>query len=222
MIETKNIQGLLLSGYASQPFAAYLFLSLRDGAEARTWIAGLSTRITPAENFDRQRATSINVAFTYKGLTRLGLGPGTLATFSRPFIEDLSHPVRAQLLGDDPDSWVWGKQDHRIHVVLMLFARDAQALAGLLASERQAAQGLLDEVLAIESQVTPFRPGSRFNQEHFGFVDGLAQPTIAGYRPDKRAANGPGSDIQAGEFILGYENEYASQLTASPHLRAPD
>jgi len=222
MIETKNIQGLLLSGYASQPFAAYLFLSLRDGAEARTWLAGLSTRITPAENFDRQRSTSLNVAFTYKGLARLGLGAGTLATFSRPFIEDLSHPVRAQLLGDDPESWVWGKQDHRIHLVLMLFARDAQALGSLLSAERQAGQGLLDEVLAVESQVTPFRPGSRFNQEHFGFVDGLAQPTIAGYRTDKRPPNGPGSDIQAGEFILGYENEYSSQLTASPHLRAPD
>src|SRR5262249_7632027 len=135
--------------------AAYLFLSLRDGADAKPWVSGLSTRITPGEGFDRDRPTSTNVAFTYKGLTRLGLSPATLATFSRPFIEDLSHPVRAQLLGDDPDSWVWGKQEHRIHAVLMLFARDAQSLASLLGAERQAAHGVLDEVLAFESQVTP-------------------------------------------------------------------
>ena len=222
MIETQDIQGLLVSGYASQPFAAYLFLSLRDGADARGWLASLCARITLAEKYDSRRQTSINVAFTHKGFARLGLGPDTLTTFSRQFIEDLSNPVRAQLLGDEPDSWAWGKPDHRIHVLLMLFARDSQILSGLLGGERQAAQGILDEVVAIESQVFPFSPASRLNHEHFGFVDGLAQPDIAGYRPEKRSPNGPGNDVKAGEFILGYENEYSSQFTASPHLKAPD
>jgi Dyp-type peroxidase family len=222
MIDTQQVQGLILSGYASQPFAAYLFLTVRDGANPIEWLAGISSRVTWAGNFDRERPTSINIAITYKGFVRLGLGAGTLTTFPLEFIEDMSDAARAQMLGDDPDSWSWGKPDHRIHVLLMLFARDADALSALLAAERRNALGVLDEVLAIDSQTFPFKPGSKLNHEHFGFVDGLAQPDIEGYRPEKRGANGPGNVINAGEFILGYENEYFGQFTASPHLRAPD
>ena len=126
------------------------------------------------------------------------------------------------MLGDDPDTWQWGKPDHRINILLILFARDQQALWELLRAEQRAAAGILDQVLAIESQTFPSKPGSKLNQEHFGFVDGLAQPEIEGYRPDKHGRNGPGNEIKVGEFILGYENEYFGQVTASPHLRAPD
>jgi len=222
MVETHDIQGLILSGYAGHPFAAYLFLTLRAGIDPRAWLAQVSERITGAEKFDRQRKSSINIAFTYKGFVRLGLGAETLTTFPLEFIEDLSYPARAQMLGDDPDTWLWGKPDHRIHILLMLFARDQQTLSELLEAERRATQGILDETLAIESQTFPSGPGSKLNHEHFGFVDGLAQPDIEGYRPEKHGANGPGNEIKAGEFILGYENEYFGQLTASPHLRAPD
>jgi Dyp-type peroxidase family len=222
MVETHDIQGLMLSGYANHPFAAYRFLTLRPGTDASGWLAVLGRRITGAENFDRQRKSSMNVAFTYKGFAQLGLGADTLTTFPLEFIEDMSDPARAQMLGDDPDTWVWGKPDHQIHILLMLFARDEQTLSELLEAEQGAAQGILDEVLVIRSQTFPFSPGSNLNHEHFGFVDGLAQPDIAGYRPEKHKANGPGNVIKAGEFILGYENEYFGQRTASPLLRPPD
>jgi Dyp-type peroxidase family len=222
MIETQEVQGLVLSGYAAQPFATYLFLSARDGADLAAWIAGIRDRITWAGKYDRERPTSINIAITYQGFERLGLGAKTLATFPLEFIEGMSDPARAQMLGDDPDTWQWGKPGHRIHILLMLFARDAGTLATLLAAERLSFNGVLDEVLAIESQTFLFKPESKFNHEHFGFVDGLSQPDIKDYRPEKHGLNGPGNDIGAGEFILGYANEYFGQITASPHLRAPD
>jgi Dyp-type peroxidase family len=222
MIETQEVQGLVLASYAAQRFATYLFLTARDEADVSGWIASIRDRITFAGKYERERPTSINIAITYKGFARLGLGAETLSTFPVEFVEDMSDPGRAQMLGDDPDTWLWGKPDHRIHVLLMLFARDANVLAELLAAERHAFQGVFDEVLAIESQTFPFKPGSRFNHEHFGFVDGLSQPDIKDYRPEKHGANGPGNDISAGEFILGYPNEYFRQITASPHLRAPD
>jgi deferrochelatase/peroxidase EfeB len=222
VLETRDIQGLVLSGYAKHRFAAYTFLTIRDGVEVEGWLAKLSERITGAENFDRHRTTSINIAFTYQGLVRLRLGSSTLLTFPLEFIEGMSNGARAQLLGDDPDTWLWGKPDHRIHVLLMLFAADAGTLSELLGSERRAQQGLLDEVLVINSETFPFSPDSKLNREHFGFVDGLSQPDIAGYRPERYGANGPGNVIKPGEFILGYGNEYFGQLTASPHLRPPD
>lgn len=222
MLETSDIQGLILSGYARHRFAAYVFLTIRDGMDATHWLAQVGKRITAAENFDRQRTSSINIAFTYKGFVRLGLGKSTLLTLPLEFIEDMSNAARAQLLGDDPDTWLWGKPDHRIHILLMFFANDTRTLSELREGERRAAQGVLDEVLVIDSQTFPFKPESKLNREHFGFVDGLSQPDIAGYRPEKYGANGPGNVIKPGEFILGYQNEYFGQLTASPHLRPPD
>jgi Dyp-type peroxidase family len=222
MIEAQEVQGLVLSGYAAQPFATYLFLTACDDADVSGWIAGVHDRITFAGKYERDRPTSINIAITYKGFERLGLSAETLSTFPLEFVEDMSDPGRAQMLGDDPDTWEWGKPDHRIHVLLILFARDANALAELLAAERKAYQRVFNEVLAIESQTFPFKAASKFNHEHFGFVDGLSQPDIKDYRPEKHGANGPGNDISAGEFILGYPNEYFGQITASPHLRAPD
>jgi Dyp-type peroxidase family len=222
MIETNDIQGLILSGYGSQRFAAYLFLTILDGVDAKPWLAELSGRITGAANFDRQRKTSTNIAFTYKGFARLGLGGETLTTFPLEFVEDMSYPSRAQMLGDDPDTWEWGKPDHRIHLLLMLFASDQESLDALIDTERVAAKGIVEEVLVISSQMFPLQAESKLNREHFGFVDGLAQPDLEGYRPERYGADGPGNIIKPGEFILGYENEYSGQLTASPHLHAPD
>ena len=42
MLETSDIQGLILSGYGSQRFAEYLFLSIRDGVDAKAWLAELT------------------------------------------------------------------------------------------------------------------------------------------------------------------------------------
>jgi Dyp-type peroxidase family len=222
MLETNDIQGLVLSGYASHPFAAYMFLSVRDKADVRGWLAQVNQRITGAGNFDRRRTNSTNIALTFKGFERFGLNKATLLTFPLEFMEGMSDPARAQMLGDDPDTWLWGKPDHRIHILLMLFAHDAPTLSGVIDAERQAARGILDELLLIHSQTFPVSAGSKLNHEHFGFVDGLSQPEIAGYRPERDGANGPGNDVSAGEFILGYSNEYFGQFTASPHLHPPD
>jgi Dyp-type peroxidase family len=222
MLETNDIQGLILSGYGSQRFAAYLFLTILDGVEANPWLAQLSGRITGAANFDRQRKTSTNIAFTYKGFVRLGLAKETLTTFPLEFVEDMSDPSRAQMLGDDPDTWLWGKPDHRIHILLMVFAVDQDSLDKLVAAERLATRGTVDEVLFIQSRMFPLQAESKLNREHFGFVDGLAQPDIEGYRPERYGADGPGNIIKPGEFILGYENEYSGQLTSSAHLHPPD
>jgi Dyp-type peroxidase family len=221
MLETHDVQGMLFSGYSKQVSAMYLFFSIREPAKAKAWFAAIAPQVTAGGTFDRNRDSSLNVAITYKGFASLGLSDATLATFSRPFAEDMSEINRARLLGDSPDTWQWGKPDHRIHVLLMLFAKNQDVLAARVATERARAADALDELFAIASEDTPARPGHLASEEHFGFLDGLAQPTIAEYRPDKQAGNGPGNAVKAGEFILGYENEYG-QETDSPILKAPD
>jgi len=216
MFEAEHMQGLLLSGYGKQPSAAYVFFSIADPAKTKAWLKDVTPLVTPGKNFDKSRDFSLNLAFTHKGFARLGLSAATLATFSRPFVEDMAHPDRARLLDDAVNTWQWGKPDHRIHVLLMLYGNDQPALALRLAAERERAQGALEYLFDIPSQDLPERPGHLDSEEHFGFVDGLSQPAIAEYRPER-----PDNDVKAGEFVLGYENEYG-QTTASPLVKEPD
>ena len=51
-------------------------------------------------------------------------------------------------------------------------------------------------------------------KEHFGFADGISQPTIEGL---SSRTDTPAEHHRAGEFILGYANEYG-QYTDRPLL----
>jgi len=168
VLEVNDIQGLLLSGYGSQPSARYIFYTITDRAAAKRWLADLTARITNGAQRGRERTLSINVALTRGGLEALGLGPATLASFSRPFIEGMAQPDRARLLGDDPDEWQWGQIGHQIHVVVMLFAVDAATLERAQGNEQlKALAADVKQVFALASQDLP---GSL---EHFGFLGGL-------------------------------------------------
>ena len=223
MLETHDIQGLVFSGYANHPSAAYLFFSIPDTGKAKEWLRQMVPLVTTGGRdgkFARDRDFSLNVAFTCEGIGKLGLGEATLTTFSRPFVEGMSEENRARILNDTPKQWTWGRPGHHIHVLLMLFAGNESALQELAKTETGRANRLggLQELLAIRSKDLP---GDRENFEHFGFRDGIAQPDIAEYRPQKHKPGGPGNLIKAGEFILGYENEYG-QKTDSPTLQSPD
>ena len=43
------------------------------------------------------------------------------------------------------------------------------------------------------------------DREHFGFRDGISQPVIKGSNVNSAGNN---NDINPGEFVLGYKNEY--------------
>ena len=114
MLETHDIQGLLFSGYVKKhPWAMYLFFSIPETAKAKAWLDKVQPLVTTGGmdgKFARDRDFSLNIAFTYKGMAELGLSEATLATFSRPFIEDMAQ----RHLGDLPDQWTWGRPDHRV------------------------------------------------------------------------------------------------------------
>jgi Dyp-type peroxidase family len=102
----------------------------------------------------------------------------------------------------------------------LLYARDEPAAAALHVRAREAytAAGLR-EVAVLTTHLLPARDGVK---EHFGFRDGIAQPTIAsdGTAPDFVPAGVVGPDrpentIAPGEFVFGYPNEYR-QYPESP------
>jgi Dyp-type peroxidase family len=205
-LERDDIQGMLLSAYGHLPFSANAMLRIDDAALARTWLAALADSITPATGKHHKRGT--NLALTNTALNKLGLDTAAMG-FPAAFIDGMASARRARILGDDgpsaPAQWRWGAGADAVDIALMLFADDEAALSASLADHRAAfpAAGM-HEVVTLMGWRHPD------GKEHFGFSDGIAQPAIraeTSSEPARRRTN-RSNDVAAGEFILGYPNEY--------------
>lgn len=200
-IDIADIQGLVLRGYGNLPYCCYALLQVREASEARVWVGRLASEISNGEPAARQQA--LQVAFTHRGLAALGLPAALLRGFSAEFINGMTEAHKSRFLGDEGDSaparWVWGgPQNPSVHAVLMLYAASAAQLDELLERQRQAwsRDGWVEVHL--------LQTGRLSEREHFGFVDGISQPAIDGYHK----ADSPMHRVKAGEFLLGYPNEY--------------
>jgi Dyp-type peroxidase family len=210
-IDSRDIQGLLLSGYDHLPHACYVFLRIRNEDAARKWLTTLvsSGAITSAEG--KQEDSSINIAFTHKGVQVLGgdrLPPGT---FQRPFEEGMVSGHRSRVLGDinlkqelhalehpdvhgladgpgnEPSNWRWGgPTTEAIHLVAMFFARDQNRLR-CLEQHWLAPDVTLGAFANIGTPDVVYGTIPEDRREHFGFRDGISQPILAykDERPEK-------------------------------------
>ncbi len=209
-LEEPEIQGLVFSAYPRNVEGVYLFLQVADPARARRWLRGKVTELSygsPIAPGPRQ-----NLALSAPGLEVLGLDGASLASFPLELREGLREhdgAFRPRTLGDvgesAPSRWKWGGPAQPVvHVLLMLFDSE-EGLPLLLEEQRRQFGGALREVYCRPTRSLPDR------KEHFGFTDGLSQPRFQG-----QPGRGPADElVAAGEFILGYENEF-SQQPASP------
>src|SRR5947208_11675034 len=200
-LDLDDIQGLIARGYGNLRAARYALLHVRDGAAARAWLDRTIDSITPACR--RPTDGALHIAFTPSGLAALGLDQQAFAGFSNEFARGMTTPHRRRILGDveesAPERWDWGgPHTMGIDVLLMAFATDDAELARLY---QPLTAGWDAGGLAL---VTALDSSDLGDKEHFGFHDGVSQPTIAGLSRVDRPAN----TIKAGEFILGYPNEY--------------
>lgn len=201
-LDLDDIQGLILHGYGELDDAYFVMLSIDDVAAAKRWLAEMAGEVR--NSISRPYDPLCNVAFTIQGLRRLGVSDDAIGLFAREFQEGMSTPHRRRALGDHGDSaperWRWGRPDENdSHVLLMLYANGETALQQLYdAHAPRFIAGGLREVHRLRSLTLEGR------KEHFGFRDGIGQPIVEGI--DKP---GPDSNrVKAGEFILGYPNEY--------------
>jgi Dyp-type peroxidase family len=218
-LEREDIQGIILSGYVHLPWTAFMLLTVdpAQAAGARRWLAGIADTITTAEL--KEEVSSVNLALAATGLANLGLDQATIESFSIPFTDGMSSPLRSRILGDaaddgGPERWRWGGPHNAVDVLLMLYADSEQNRDALVTRMRAqiAASGALAERALFEAGLYPDR------NEHFGFADGVGQPAIDGTGHARRAH--AANVVNAGEFILGYENEYgyaAEAPSLGPH-----
>lgn len=221
-----KIQGNILAGF-NKDHQAFVFLSFGGAKAARRWLADLVDDVaTTAEvrafndlfklvgrrHHGREgvvTATWLNIAFTCRGLDRLG-APG-LAELPGEFREGMAK--RARIVGDTgasaPRRWIEPLRPSGNHSAvdgLLILASDSpESLQREIArrSEDATASGMR-VIYVQEGHARPDLPG----HEHFGFKDGISQPGIKGYTPNRSrdpAQGDPGQDLVfPGEFVVGY------------------
>jgi Dyp-type peroxidase family len=206
----EDIQGLVLWGYGEKRDARYLLLRVKEPVHPGLlpWLGRLP--LHSAETPSPPHRVFVNVAFSHEGLRVLGVREEMRAGFSTAFVQDSSHEYRTRVNGDvgasDPKHWAWGSKSEPVHLVLFLFADDAKDAQ--LHAEEYAAQAEkvgLERVGTLEARTLEGR------KEHFGFRDGIAQPTVQG----SGRAELDGNTLGAGEFLLGHRDGYAN-VTHSP------
>jgi Dyp-type peroxidase family len=218
VLEFEDIQYLLVTRVPALT-GRYEFLSFREAAHGRAWLAGLIDKVASVEAAKTSAEAEkrwVSVAFTSSGLRALGVSEASLATFPEEFRQGMA--ARAQVLGDTganhPDRWTGGLAGSDLHAIAILFARDA--------AERQRSTREHREHLARTTGVEVLSSldldalSPDYARDHFGYRDRLTQPEIEGTGVEPPPGSGP--PVKAGEFILGYPDESG----ALPRLPQPE
>jgi Dyp-type peroxidase family len=208
VIEFDDIQHILLTRTPALT-GQYVFLTFKDPAGGRAWLAGLLDTIKSAATVKTgvdQHRSWVTIAFTWNGLRTLGLDEESLASFPEEFRQGMV--TRARMLGDTgtnaPEHWVGGLASPDLHAIAILFARDAAERTRAQAEhEKHLARCPGVEVLStLDLEATP---PYEYAHDHFGYRDRLSQPVIEG--SGDTPTPGSGAPLKAGEFILGYPDE---------------
>ncbi len=210
MLDFGDIQHFLLARTPALA-ARYEFLTFRQPAAGRAWLAGLVDKVGTGKSVGDNSPDSrwVTLAFTWNGLRALGLDEVSLATFPEEFRQGMA--ARAGIVGatgaNHPDHWVGELGNPALHAIAVLFARDV--------TERERCKKEHDRYLSEIGGVDilsgldleAIHPGEP--REHFGYRDRLTHPVIEG----TGEVPPPGSlpPIKAGEFFLGYMDESGSR-----------
>jgi Dyp-type peroxidase family len=209
MLELDDIQHILLTR-APAMTGRYEFLSFGDPAGGRAWVSSIKETVHSAAamraSIDKDKRW-VTVAFTWNGLRALGLDEASLASFPDEFKQGMA--ARAETLGDTgdnaPGKWIGGLANPDLHAIAILFARDEP--------ERLRCVGEHDKLVAACKGVEVLsvldlnaNPPFNYAHDHFGYRDRLSQPVIEG--SGEEPTPGSGAPLKAGEFILGYPDEY--------------
>jgi Dyp-type peroxidase family len=215
-LDLDDIQGIIVRGYR-KPVARHLLLRIDRPAPFKAMIGDLAEEdhasgpfVTVAADWLPKPPAGVvpthcvNIGFTFTGLTALGLPRGSLESFPEEFRQGAVR--RAAAVGDTgpsaPEHWVPSLVSPDAHVLLSIFA-DGDAELEFVAADlraRAAAGGGASELDHFDGR---FLPGE---VAHFGYRDGISQPTIAGLPlaglPD------PLPPAPAGEFLLGHPSQH--------------
>lgn len=217
-LELEDIQGVLGRGYGKLEYACFICYKLNNLEETSKTFTPILEHIEDATGGAPEKC-AINISLTHPGLGKFGLSDSCLNEFPRVLRNGMNAENKRRILGDteesDPDNWLWGSNDKVPDLLLMIYAVDQSTLHQML-GKIEVLPGKCEKAMRKIAKVvtTLNKNGSELGRsesaplpdkkEHFGFRDGISQPKLAGIKNKKRGDN----VVAAGEFILGYKDEY--------------
>jgi Dyp-type peroxidase family len=203
-LELDDIQAGALHERPSPYVGTYVLLRVNDPQDGRDLIRRLIPLLLPARSvLDRTPTPWMTVAFTYHGLTALGVPQESLDSFVPEFRQGMA--ARAGVLGDvgesGPDHWEEPLGSPDVHIALATLAPDRASLDELVERARQAQEEFPGIDVIWRQDCYQLASG----RTSFGFKDGIGQPAVEGVGTPPTSPGEP--PIKAGEFILGYPDE---------------
>jgi len=242
--EWNDMQGLITRGYRRLLYATYLMIKIEreDVEAAKLYFNDLIKCITTEgkirrEAFDKNQNVhgdpdeAVQIAFSAKGLEKLGVIDKVLKTFSREFLEGMSpcdsgpDGERATILGDckksKAENWHWGNSVKPVDCMLMLFAKNKKGLDDLILKVFTNLPMSVTVVYTADTLPLSEKESDKELKEHFGFRDGMSQPIIKGFSKSGNLDINESHLINAGEFILGHKNQY-NNYSPGPYVAEND
>ena len=231
-----SIQGNILNNYEGMTHGCLLLMRLGDDpSEASAFLKKL--QVTTMADKQDKHPVALNIGFTYAGLQALGMPDEELEKLPKEFREGMearagwlgdlgpNHPERWQLpkanwpiprknspLPDLPDVRM-----STVDFVIQLQTSAKFTDDDHLWSEQHPLYGEVDKLVSRGGAkllaVEPLRrkpkrgehPGRAI--EHFGFWDGLSQPTHEPHGPER-------DRVSLGELLLGYPDDHGDEAAA--------
>jgi Dyp-type peroxidase family len=224
--QERSIQGVGVAGFRKD-HQHLLFVVFRDAASGQQLLAALKNRIASylevaafnrayseilqrSGREDAIEATWMGLLIGPHGYEKLGVNLAselTTGSGSEAFAAGMA--ARAEKIGhtrtgDVPSGWIPAFQpQNRIDACVVVASDDRDDLNQTVTDLTDVIASSNCELAWAESSAV--LPGKLKGHEHFGFKDGISQPTIAEVEPPP-APNEPPA-VPIGEFVLGYPDE---------------
>lgn len=202
-LDLDDIQSILLRSRPLPYFGTIAIFTIRDAAIAKEILKRLVPMISSAEDWHNDEQNTLSIAFTYKGLQKLGLPQSSLDSFPRSFREGMAS--RAKYLFDidenAPEKWEKEFMNFEFHVAGALLCKDRE----IWQAKKVELKNLLESSGGIGNVKFHDFGAGEDGKNVFGFRDGISNPELEGSGielPDSFE-----KPIKPGEFILGYPGE---------------
>lgn len=242
VLDVNEIQGNSLAGF-NKDYQTLVFVQIRDAGKFRPWLKSAAPAVATlaqvnafnrlfrsmaaALDDDPQglSATWMNLAFSSRGIRKLVDLPVEQQLQDNSF--QSGQFQQSELLGDPPDRSGWkvgGSEETEADLLVILASDSAAALKARVVAVRR---GLLNSkaVKILWTQAGATLPGDLRGHEHFGFRDGISQPSPRGrvseqpqdFLTPRAFADGDERSLRfaragrrlvwPGQFVLGYPRQ---------------